>query len=171
MNLSDYPKEIKTIEVYASRIWKRSTRDTRVHIDYQDLYQAGLIGLWKAIQKYNGKNGCSLSTYASIRIRGEMIDTIRKYCPLSKEMIKKKFIVSFVEFKQKHEDVTEFNTDSFDLHRKIDGMKDFKNKAILNKTIEGYYKREIADFFGVQPSVMSGLVKAAINDIRVEYQL
>ncbi|AHF01562.1 RNA polymerase sigma 70 [Thiomicrospira aerophila AL3] len=43
-----------------------------------DLIQAGVVGLLEALQKYAQQQGASFETYASIRIRGAMIDEIRR---------------------------------------------------------------------------------------------
>lgn len=44
-----------------------------------DLIQAGMIGLIEAAQKFDGGKGASFETYASIRIRGAMLDEVRRY--------------------------------------------------------------------------------------------
>lgn len=44
-----------------------------------DLVQAGMIGLIEASQKFDGSKGASFETYASIRIRGAMLDEVRRY--------------------------------------------------------------------------------------------
>ncbi|MBB1485670.1 RNA polymerase sigma factor FliA [Oceanospirillum sp. D5] len=44
-----------------------------------DLIQAGMIGLIEAAQKFDGSKGASFETYASIRIRGAMLDEVRRY--------------------------------------------------------------------------------------------
>ncbi|MDG3088760.1 RNA polymerase sigma factor FliA [Vibrio hannami] len=43
-----------------------------------DLIQAGMIGLIEAQQNYDGSKGASFETYAGIRIRGAMLDEVRK---------------------------------------------------------------------------------------------
>ena len=43
-----------------------------------DLIQSGIIGLIEAMQKFNANQGASFETYAGIRIRGSMLDEIRK---------------------------------------------------------------------------------------------
>lgn len=48
------------------------------HIDVDDLIQAGMIGLVEAAGKFDGSKGASFSTYAGIRIRGAMLDEIRR---------------------------------------------------------------------------------------------
>ncbi|KTD23691.1 RNA polymerase sigma factor FliA [Legionella israelensis] len=43
-----------------------------------DLIQAGMLGLLEAAKNYDATKGASFETYASIRIRGQMIDEVRR---------------------------------------------------------------------------------------------
>ena len=43
-----------------------------------DLIQAGMIGLLEASRNFDGSKGASFETFAGIRIRGSMLDEIRK---------------------------------------------------------------------------------------------
>lgn len=47
------------------------------HIEVDDLIQVGLIGLLKAVDDYHSDSGAVFSTYATIRIRGAMLDELR----------------------------------------------------------------------------------------------
>lgn len=47
-------------------------------VQLDDLVQSGMIGLLEAARNYDVKKGASFETYASIRIRGSMLDEIRK---------------------------------------------------------------------------------------------
>lgn len=47
-------------------------------VDVDDLIQAGVIGLIEAARHYSNDRGASFETYASIRIRGAMVDELRK---------------------------------------------------------------------------------------------
>jgi RNA polymerase sigma factor for flagellar operon FliA len=47
-------------------------------IELDDLMQAGLIGLLNACQSYDPQQGASFQTYASIRIRGGILDELRR---------------------------------------------------------------------------------------------
>lgn len=47
-------------------------------VQQDDLIQAGLIGLLEALRNYDASQGASFKTYARIRIRGAMLDEIRK---------------------------------------------------------------------------------------------
>ena len=47
-------------------------------VEVDDLIQAGMIGLIEASRSYDAEQGASFETFASIRIRGSMIDEIRR---------------------------------------------------------------------------------------------
>ena len=47
-------------------------------VQLEDLIQAGMIGLLEATRNYDKNQGASFETYAGIRIRGSMLDEIRK---------------------------------------------------------------------------------------------
>jgi RNA polymerase sigma factor for flagellar operon FliA len=47
-------------------------------VQLDDLMQAGMIGLLEAAQRYSSDKGATFETYAGIRIRGAMVDEIRK---------------------------------------------------------------------------------------------
>ena len=47
------------------------------HIEIDDLVQVGLIGLLKAKEDYQADSGAAFSIYATIRIRGAMMDELR----------------------------------------------------------------------------------------------
>lgn len=47
-------------------------------VQVDDLIQAGMLGLLEATRQYDASQGASFETYAGIRIRGAMIDEIRR---------------------------------------------------------------------------------------------
>jgi RNA polymerase sigma factor for flagellar operon FliA len=47
-------------------------------VEVDDLIQAGMIGLLEAAQHYTTGRGASFETYAGIRVRGAMLDALRK---------------------------------------------------------------------------------------------
>lgn len=47
-------------------------------VQVDDLIQAGMIGLLEASKKYDASKGAAFETYAGIRIRGAMMDEVRK---------------------------------------------------------------------------------------------
>ncbi|MDD1783253.1 RNA polymerase sigma factor FliA [Enterovibrio sp. ZSDZ35] len=48
------------------------------NVQVEDLIQAGMVGLLEAQQNYDPSKGASFETYAGIRIRGAMLDDMRK---------------------------------------------------------------------------------------------
>ncbi len=48
-------------------------------VDIDDLLQAGMVGLLEAASNFDASRGASFETYAGIRIRGAMLDDIRKH--------------------------------------------------------------------------------------------
>ncbi|MDB2384460.1 RNA polymerase sigma factor FliA [Endozoicomonas sp.] len=47
-------------------------------VQIDDLVQSGMIGLLEAAKKYDAEKGASFETFAGIRVRGAMLDEIRK---------------------------------------------------------------------------------------------
>jgi RNA polymerase sigma factor for flagellar operon FliA len=73
-------KYIPLVKYIASRVIIGKTK----YIEYEDLVSYGMIGLMDAISKFDQGKGMKFSTYASIRIKGAMIDELRKNSPISK---------------------------------------------------------------------------------------
>jgi RNA polymerase sigma factor for flagellar operon FliA len=61
----------------------------RVHssIEVEDLIQIGYVGLITSAQKYSPQEGASFAGYASMRIRGAMVDHLRKSSNLCRTTI------------------------------------------------------------------------------------
>lgn len=71
MNIEDYAPLVKRIAYHMMMRMPAS-----VQVD--DLIQAGMIGLIEASQKYDATRGASFETYAGIRIRGAIVDEMRR---------------------------------------------------------------------------------------------
>ena len=79
--ISEYEKEMLDkyyyiIETVASILSARKKMPPTM--DYNDLLSAGFTGLIKAVRKFSTKKNVEFKTYANIRVRGEMMDLIRK---------------------------------------------------------------------------------------------
>ena len=59
-------------------------------VEVEDLIQQGMEGLVHAAQKYSPKEGVNFPQYAQLRIRGSIIDFLRKNSNLCRTTIKKK---------------------------------------------------------------------------------
>lgn len=71
INVEDYALLVKRI---AHHMMMRMPASVQV----DDLIQAGMIGLLEAAQKYDASKGASFETYAGIRIRGAIVDEMRR---------------------------------------------------------------------------------------------
>ncbi|MDT8716638.1 FliA/WhiG family RNA polymerase sigma factor [Clostridium sp. 19966] len=78
-------KYIPLVKYIASRVIIGKSK----YMEYEDLVGYGMIGLMDAINKFDESKGMKFSTYASIRIKGAMIDEIRKNSPIPKGAIDK----------------------------------------------------------------------------------
>lgn len=80
-NKSSTPKFSVNVEDYAQLV-KRIAHHMMVRmppsVQVEDLIQAGMIGLLEAAKKYDASKGASFETYAGIRIRGAIVDEIRR---------------------------------------------------------------------------------------------
>lgn len=56
------------------------------HVELDDLIQSGLIGLLEAHSSYAQNKGASFKTYATIKIRGAIIDELRKNSGITRDI-------------------------------------------------------------------------------------
>ena len=56
-------------------------------IEIEDILQIGMLGLISAAQNYTPQNDASFASYASIRIKGEILDFLRKSSNLDRTTI------------------------------------------------------------------------------------
>lgn len=54
------------------------------HVELEELVQIGMVGLLEAAKSYDASQGADLGTYASKRVRGAILDEVRKRSPLSR---------------------------------------------------------------------------------------
>ena len=71
-------------------------------IEIEDLIQIGMLGLINAAQNYTPQNDASFSSYANIRIKGEILDYLRKNSNLCRTIIKMKKISEKASLSLRH---------------------------------------------------------------------
>lgn len=98
------------------------------YMDADDLFSAGVIGLIDAIKKFDDTKNTSFLTYATLRIRGSMLDEVRKldWIPRTQRKNQKQIEETTVKLEQK-------------LSRKPSPTE---ISEALNLTINDYYKIE-----------------------------
>lgn len=83
------------------------------NIDYNDLVSDGSIGLMKAWDNFDTSRGVKFETYASYRIRGEILDGLKNYSPVPYRVqvmirdLAKKGTKNFIKEKRVKEDLLE----------------------------------------------------------------
>lgn len=73
------------------------------HIDADDLYSVGVTGLIAAVRKYNPEQGNTFAGYAATRIRGAVLDELRRldWCPRRARARARKLKESINELEQR----------------------------------------------------------------------
>lgn len=165
MNVCDILKQRDNlIEEYlplAEMLAIQKDRSTPSNISLEDLKSVAFLALVEAARKYNG-NHETFKAYATIRIRGEMVDYIRSMCWGTRGNYS-----SILSIDQ------EVNVDGFTLsetiedHRSIsplwnifdnDKIDDMGEKVIRLYYLEGKTQKEIGRKFGISHSKVSKLL-------------
>lgn len=60
-----------------------------VHIDLEDLIHAGVLGLFDAAEKYDGREDVAFASYAKHRIKGAILDSLRQQDWASRDLRKR----------------------------------------------------------------------------------
>lgn len=91
-------KDNNLIDTYKNLIWKIAGRFYGVEKD--DLFQAGALGLLKALNNYKSDSGAKFSTYATNYIFGEMyLLTTNRNMKYSKDMLKLYKLIESTRYK------------------------------------------------------------------------
>ncbi|ASA54934.1 RNA polymerase sigma factor FliA [Vibrio gazogenes] len=77
-NLNNQQAFLEKYSVLVKRIAHHLIGRLPPSVQVEDLIQAGMIGLLEAQKNYDNSKGASFETYAGIRIRGAMLDDIRR---------------------------------------------------------------------------------------------
>ena len=87
----------KNLDLVKKIAWQIFGRVQNV-VEVEDLIQQGMEGLVSAAQKYSPKEGVNFQQYAQLRIRGSIIDFLRKNSNLCRTTIKKKQLFEKTKF-------------------------------------------------------------------------
>lgn len=83
---TDLPNVEDTVKLHANLVWRQARRYARTSggvLDVDDLVSVGLMGLIQAHKSYDAAGGRPFRTYAEFRIRGAILDELRRFDPLS----------------------------------------------------------------------------------------
>ena len=63
-------------------------------LDVEDLYQTGVVALTEAAQRHAGPGEDGFAAYAKLRVRGAMIDLIRRTVPASRHVVERRKLLA-----------------------------------------------------------------------------
>lgn len=74
------------------------------HVEVDDLYSVGVTGLIAAVRRYDPEQGHTFTAYATTRIRGAVLDELRRldWCPRRARAKARKLKTAMAELEQKH---------------------------------------------------------------------
>lgn len=83
--------EEELLKKYKLRVRKRASSYFMVGADRDDIMQEGMIGVFKAIHRYDPKRGAKFSTFADVCITSQILSAVRsslcqKHSPLNNSM-------------------------------------------------------------------------------------
>ncbi|MDB5725274.1 MAG: sigma-70 family polymerase sigma factor [Novosphingobium sp.] len=66
-------------------------------IELEDLMQAGLLALTECVRNHSGATDDGFAAYAKMRVRGAMIDLVRRHLPLSRGAVERRKLIRHKE--------------------------------------------------------------------------
>jgi RNA polymerase sigma factor for flagellar operon FliA len=74
---------------YVKHILGKLLNQLPLRVDTENLEAAGVLGLIEAAAQYDPSRNVEFRTFSYRRIRGEILDELRRNCPLSQQMLQK----------------------------------------------------------------------------------
>lgn len=123
-------------------------------VEYDDLVSYGVFGLIDAIDKFDYDKGIKFETYASLRIRGSILDQIRKmdWIPRSVRQKQKQIENAVAKLEKekgvniKDKDIAEELGISVNEYRNWEGMANISNVASLDEFMEQGTEGSVKEF-------------------------
>lgn len=107
------------------------------NVEYEDLVSYGVFGLIDAIDKFDCKMGVKFETYASLRIRGAILDQIRKmdWIPRTLRQKQKRLEAAYQKLEGNNGRVATDAEIAAELEISLDELEDWKNQIELSNII------------------------------------
>lgn len=123
-------------------------------VEYDDLVGYGVFGLIDAIDKFDYGKGIKFETYASLRIRGSILDHIRKmdWIPRSVRQKQKQIEAAFAKLEKekgtelKDKDIAEELGISLEEYRDWESLTNISNIASLDEFMEQGTENGVKEF-------------------------
>jgi RNA polymerase sigma factor for flagellar operon FliA len=115
-----------------------------VGVEHDDLVQAGLIGLHEAFQRYDGRDGVALLSFAHHRVVGAMIDEMRQADPMARTHRAEGATVSLVDIDG--DEVPELQADTATPEHQLERRQ---LRALMLHLVDGLPTRERQVIVGI----------------------
>lgn len=148
-------------------------------IDYDDLVQISMMGLWKACKTYNPEL-TKFSTYATMVITNEILLTLRKrkhkdlVYPISLDYIYDDLGVAMVDLIPDESD-TQISLETRDTYVKIrelmNDLSDFERSCLDLYYLNDCTQKDIATYMNVSQAQVSRTINKALRKLRVRYMM
>lgn len=144
-------------------------------VQMEDMIQAGMIGLLEASRNYDENQGASFETYAGIRIRGAMLDEIRKNDWAPRSVHRKARMVAEAVRRIEHdqgrdardEEIAQVLEISLEEYYRI--LQDASSQRVLSLEDMGNGDDSILDnISGCEPGILEGLQHADMHRLLAE---
>nr|WP_312057973.1 FliA/WhiG family RNA polymerase sigma factor [Fervidobacterium pennivorans] len=119
----------------------RLARDLKVNlphnVEIDDLIQEGVVALLQAVDKYDPRHGATFKTYVYTRIKGAMIDYLRKldYLPKNVRQDIKKLDNEIAEFYTKHQRLPTYEELAEILGMSVQEVEQIYNELLLKQYV------------------------------------
>lgn len=148
------------------RIGRLALRLARPGLDFDDAVQEGLIGLFRAIEKYDVDGGASFSTFAAVCVQNAMLSAARaasrkKHAPLNQSVP-----ITGQQSIPGPEDATIASEQvSITLEKARKTLSPFE-KAVLQMVLDGYSNQQIAQKLGRDTKAVENALLRARRKLR-----
>jgi RNA polymerase sigma factor for flagellar operon FliA len=107
------------------------------NVEYDDLVGYGTFGLIDAVDKFDYSKGVKFETYASLRIRGAILDQIRKmdWIPRSIRQKQRKIDMAYQCLEQKHGRMANDEEVATELEISVDELETWQNQTKVTNII------------------------------------
>jgi len=159
------------IKAFMPLIQKKAKNVSVSGLDYDDLVQEGLIGLFNALETFDSTRGVSFSTYAITCINNCVADAIKKaarkkHLPLSGYLSLSEDDENMLTSGYTPEDIAIANEEYTALQNKInDDLSDFE-RDVLALYLEGYDYIAVAQKLNTTPKSVDNALQRARNKLK-----
>jgi len=146
MKLEDYPKQVKDINIRSWQIYNRLSDAARAGITREDLVQSGMLALVEMVRKSDITGRPIIPTYSRMRVKGAMMDCVRKASHVTYKQLRRiNVVITHEPVDEYSMGSTEIDIDILDLDTILDNIEDPRCRIILEDELKQRTLQNSAD--------------------------